>query len=123
MTTDLSFSERAFRPTWRSSLFGLAIDAALILDATRRLASGSDPYAYVEIAFFVLGAAAFVPRLFGWQEVHLDFEGFATKTPWRWPWTKKDRKSTRLNSSHTVISYAVFCLKKKKQKIYAIFRF
>src|SRR5260221_10328798 len=27
-----------------------------------------------------------------------------------------DRKSTRLNSSHTVISYAVFCLKKKKDK-------
>src|SRR5438132_1738027 len=27
-----------------------------------------------------------------------------------------DRKSTRLNSSHTVISYAVFCLKKKNQK-------
>src|SRR5438034_4471714 len=27
---------------------------------------------------------------------------------------KIDRKSTRLNSSHTVISYAVFCLKKKK---------
>src|SRR2546426_7279228 len=28
-----------------------------------------------------------------------------------------DRKSTRLNSSHLVISYAVFCLKKKKQRI------
>src|SRR5258708_10118145 len=27
----------------------------------------------------------------------------------------KDRKSTRLNSSHQIISYAVFCLKKKKQ--------
>src|SRR5438034_3166402 len=27
-----------------------------------------------------------------------------------------DRKSTRLNSSHTVISYAVFCLKKKNQR-------
>src|SRR2546426_8263206 len=27
-----------------------------------------------------------------------------------------DRKSTRLNSSHLVISYAVFCLKKKKNK-------
>src|SRR5256885_10553716 len=27
---------------------------------------------------------------------------------------KRDRKSTRLNSSHLVISYAVFCLKKKK---------
>src|SRR5260221_3199812 len=29
---------------------------------------------------------------------------------------RADRKSTRLNSSHTVISYAVFCLKKKKGK-------
>src|SRR2546426_7588443 len=29
-----------------------------------------------------------------------------------------DRKSTRLNSSHLVISYAVFCLKKKKKKNY-----
>src|SRR2546429_1778436 len=29
---------------------------------------------------------------------------------------KKDRKSTRLNSSHGYISYAVFCLKKKKKK-------
>src|SRR5260221_10180584 len=28
-----------------------------------------------------------------------------------------DRKSTRLNSSHTVISYAVFCLKKKKTQL------
>src|SRR3712207_7877985 len=30
----------------------------------------------------------------------------------RW-WTSRDRKSTRLNSSHANISYAVFCLKKK----------
>src|SRR5438876_10828559 len=29
---------------------------------------------------------------------------------------RRDRKSTRLNSSHPSISYAVFCLKKKKQK-------
>src|SRR2546426_10742559 len=29
---------------------------------------------------------------------------------------RRDRKSTRLNSSHLVISYAVFCLKKKKEK-------
>src|SRR5256885_5742481 len=29
-----------------------------------------------------------------------------------------DRKSTRLNSSHLVISYAVFCLKKKKKRIH-----
>src|SRR5256885_15948630 len=31
-------------------------------------------------------------------------------------WSSVDRKSTRLNSSHLVISYAVFCLKKKKKK-------
>src|SRR3712207_8708556 len=30
-------------------------------------------------------------------------------------WTLTDRKSTRLNSSHANISYAVFCLKKKKR--------
>src|SRR2546426_10551947 len=30
---------------------------------------------------------------------------------------EEDRKSTRLNSSHLVISYAVFCLKKKKKTI------
>src|SRR5256885_7001778 len=33
----------------------------------------------------------------------------------------RDRKSTRLNSSHLVISYAVFCLKKKKNKISSTF--
>src|SRR5256885_10245905 len=33
----------------------------------------------------------------------------------RWP--RPDRKSTRLNSSHLVISYAVFCLKKKKHAV------
>src|SRR5262245_62909801 len=31
-------------------------------------------------------------------------------------WVARDRKSTRLNSSHLGISYAVFCLKKKKTK-------
>src|SRR5256886_4098341 len=31
--------------------------------------------------------------------------------------TSRDRKSTRLNSSHSQISYAVFCLKKKNQKV------
>src|SRR5256886_4936571 len=33
---------------------------------------------------------------------------------------RSDRKSTRLNSSHSQISYAVFCLKKKKKSIAAI---
>src|SRR5690348_17870876 len=34
----------------------------------------------------------------------------------RYPGVQTDRKSTRLNSSHPSISYAVFCLKKKKKK-------
>src|SRR3712207_8912674 len=34
----------------------------------------------------------------------------------------KDRKSTRLNSSHANISYAVFCLKKKKTQLYCTIR-
>src|SRR5207253_11313828 len=34
----------------------------------------------------------------------------------QWVWARLDRKSTRLNSSHVAISYAVFCLKKKKKQ-------
>src|SRR2546426_7935060 len=34
----------------------------------------------------------------------------------------RDRKSTRLNSSHLVISYAVFCLKKKKNEIEPLYK-
>src|SRR5690348_18221622 len=36
---------------------------------------------------------------------------------WR---SRRDRRSTRLNSSHPSISYAVFCLKKKKNKIHRL---
>src|SRR5438034_5401833 len=43
--------------------------------------------------------------------------GIVTAIPVPCPGSPRiDRKSTRLNSSHTVISYAVFCLKKKKKK-------
>src|SRR5256885_8295408 len=38
----------------------------------------------------------------------------------RRPAVNGDRKSTRLNSSHLVISYAVFCLKKKKRYAYVL---
>src|SRR5436190_10901912 len=37
-------------------------------------------------------------------------------------WSSTDLKSTRLNSSHTVISYAVFCLKKKKDGLSDLLR-
>src|SRR2546426_1206552 len=44
---------------------------------------------------------------------------FRSVIPSAWLFTlasSRDRKSTRLNSSHLVISYAVFCLKKKKRQ-------
>src|SRR2546427_5269376 len=48
-------------------------------------------------------------RVFGPQGLLPDSQ----RRPWG-PNTRSDRKSTRLNSSHSQISYAVFCLKKKK---------
>src|SRR5688572_32028099 len=41
--------------------------------------------------------------------------GSTSRTKWQGWRDSKDRKSTRLNSSHSQISYAVFCLKKKKR--------
>src|SRR5258708_13485875 len=40
--------------------------------------------------------------------------GRSASRKFSWTFAKPDRKSTRLNSSHQIISYAVFCLKKKK---------
>src|SRR6185436_20397894 len=41
----------------------------------------------------------------------------APRVPADRPADRTDRKSTRLNSSHQIISYAVFCLKKKKRHV------
>src|SRR5256886_8013872 len=46
--------------------------------------------------------------------------GFPSPPRGKWYIESGDRKSTRLNSSHSQISYAVFCLKKKKQSQIAI---
>src|SRR2546430_10312871 len=42
--------------------------------------------------------------------------GVGARRPLKRPLATADRKSTRLNSSHSQISYAVFCLKKKKHR-------
>src|SRR2546422_9492412 len=62
----------------------------------------------VQNPFFCQQIAATVPRRS--REVKRGLQGFsrAART------SRADRKSTRLNSSHGYISYAVFCLKKKK---------
>src|SRR3712207_7322462 len=55
-------------------------------------------------------------RLVAHREVDtLDRRGLAWEEPLLEGAGDRDRKSTRLNSSHANISYAVFCLKKKKQ--------
>src|SRR5438034_2120126 len=65
--------------------------------------------------FIILGVllAVAAPAFVSWKPI------YKTRTPRFAEEVKKvaDRKSTRLNSSHTVISYAVFCLKKKKKTI------
>src|SRR2546429_2982393 len=51
------------------------------------------------------------------QQIIRAYEEYDVVHPQRGGNTAKDRKSTRLNSSHGYISYAVFCLKKKKKNI------
>src|SRR5947207_4975781 len=58
---------------------------------------GADQFTTYSKGYAVLGV---IMLWFGW---------------WGFNGGSRDRKSTRLNSSHTVISYAVFCLKKKKK--------
>src|SRR5438034_7948256 len=68
------------------------------------------------------GSASPTPSRRTWSTVHpgdgIRETGNVTsvKTEVTFPVSRIDRKSTRLNSSHTVISYAVFCLKKKNKK-------
>src|SRR5690606_41670420 len=52
------------------------------------------------------------PAVWDGMFVHWYFMRFLGKSPFG----QTDRKSTRLNSSHVKISYAVFCLKKKKKQ-------
>src|SRR2546426_8602387 len=66
----------------------------------------------VKEAFYIAGTGRPGPVLI---EIPKDVAN--EKAPFIYP--KRDRKSTRLNSSHLVISYAVFCLKKKKTTSYA----
>src|SRR2546426_8623179 len=62
----------------------------------------------------ISGSGLASARISGRSAIFLTIEGF--RTPPADSPRNTDRKSTRLNSSHLVISYAVFCLKKKKKK-------
>src|SRR5260221_6373831 len=75
----------------------------------------STPLSRSPTADTVLSVADRDPLLVRWQYGLGRAAVFTSDAKSRWAagWLT-DRKSTRLNSSHTVISYAVFCLKKKK---------
>src|SRR5438552_9248733 len=62
------------------------------------------------LAIVVVGAAVLINVPQHVREIHWMRRDRRAYTEW----VRSDRKSTRLNSSHQIISYAVFCLKKKK---------
>src|SRR3712207_8296023 len=100
------------RPPPRSTLFPYptlfrsASTWALTEGASR---GWSDPPVVACLAVTVVGVAAFVWRIRHTASPLVPPELFRSRV--------LDRKSTRLNSSHANISYAVFCLKKKKHKL------
>src|SRR5256885_9326619 len=66
----------------------------------------------VAVMVLVAGAPLFADRALA-QEAKVDSDTISGLGA-------RDRKSTRLNSSHLVISYAVFCLKKKKNRHHSL---
>src|SRR2546427_6789831 len=81
----------------------------IILDSASKAASGSNtqPWEFVIVRDARVKARLKEPMLRTWLARLAGSTGMS-------PRMREDRKSTRLNSSHSQISYAVFCLKKKK---------
>src|SRR5438876_3610851 len=81
-------------------------------------------YGHVELDFstlmFTLGITLLCGLVFGFapafENSRLDVNHTLKETSGQTSGSKRDRKSTRLNSSHPSISYAVFCLKKKTSR-------
>src|SRR5437588_2079636 len=71
----------------------------------------------VGMGAYGLDLGTFSPFLYAFREREMILDLFEEVCGARltYSYITIDRKSTRLNSSHTVISYAVFCLKKKKK--------
>src|SRR2546426_8915979 len=108
MANEAAWTARLARykgPELKRSLWQLASAAALFAAAWALM------YASLQVGYWLtlllaVPAAFFLIRLFIIQH-DCRHAAFFRST--------RDRKSTRLNSSHLVISYAVFCLKKKKK--------
>src|SRR2546427_7638099 len=94
-----TFSLFFFNDTATTEIYTLSLHDALPISYRLRFDTG----AY----FAALGVAPFHPFV----EIVFEIRD-----------AEQDRKSTRLNSSHSQISYAVFCLKKKKPRIQQLLR-
>src|SRR5256885_8614780 len=70
---------------------------------------------YVDSFTDISGTVKEVHLLLPHSWIYLEVKDPKGGDPQIWALEATDRKSTRLNSSHLVISYAVFCLKKKKE--------
>src|SRR5947208_7290951 len=91
---------RAFEPNRPTmTLSEVAAASGLARPTARRMLLTLEELGYVRVT---QGGFALTPRVL---ELGMAYIG-----------STRDRKSTRLNSSHQIISYAVFCLKKKKKK-------
>src|SRR2546422_3800815 len=95
-----------FNDTATTEIYTLSLHDALPIYMAIHSITASNDSAAVGLIKFILGThAKVVARLHDYDTWPCHYLG--------------DRKSTRLNSSHGYISYAVFCLKKKKQNINA----
>src|SRR5438034_6640401 len=101
--THLSHDESA--PIWKKGGFSAMVKGVIVSDHS---GSHTDAYTHMDTRPSAESIDQLPLHLFFTEAVCID----CSHVP---PRTFIDRKSTRLNSSHTVISYAVFCLKKKKQ--------
>src|SRR5207248_5618841 len=107
----------------RREFMQTALGAAVLTVDTARAADTPQRQRPAPMIGIQVGAASFVdegidPVLDRFQrDAHINGLFIATFSYGR----GIDRKSTRLNSSHRTISYAVFCLKKKKKKTKSIF--
>src|SRR3712207_8025824 len=96
-----------FNDTATTEIYTLSLhDALPIFEETACCVVGGGP-AGVVLALLLARKGVPVVLLEAHEDFERDFRGD----------TVQDRKSTRLNSSHANISYAVFCLKKKKHSI------
>src|SRR2546428_3645655 len=94
-------------------LFVPHLDDEALRAALSRLRQGLPPPVIWLFGKVQAGKTSIIRALTGAERAQIG-SGFAPCT--RWAARYEDRKSTRLNSSHDQISYAVFCLKKKKKR-------